>query len=46
MFIVVKLKNTLIDSVVIMNIDENVFREFIYVNFFFIDFVYIENILL
>lgn len=43
MFTAAKLKNTPTDSVVIMNIDENAFREFTYVNPFFTDFARIEN---
>ncbi|XP_034312254.1 calcium-dependent protein kinase C-like isoform X1 [Crassostrea angulata] len=43
MFTAAKLKNTPTDSVVIMNIDENAFREFTYVNPFFTDFAHTEN---
>jgi hypothetical protein len=38
MFTAAKLKNTPTDSVVIMNIDENAFRDFTFVNPYFTDF--------
>ena len=43
MFTAAKLKNTPTDSVVIMNIDENAFREFTYTNPYFTDFARTEN---